>query len=117
MKSTQDTSFGVRANVYIEIDGADKDPSFEAYVIDRQVDSGDVQPCFTRPVAEQVVAWANQVSEVNTDFPICEWSQEGYILVFTSDSRFRPSEVVQPDKDGLYALGLGWPWQSTEVEQ
>ncbi|GAA1961655.1 hypothetical protein [Amycolatopsis minnesotensis] len=115
MNSTQDTSFGVRSNVHIEIDGPDKDPRFEAYLVESEDDCLPLEPRFTKPVAEQVVAWTNKVADDTGGLSICEWSQEGYVLVFT-DSPFRPSKVVQPDEDGLYALGLGWAWKSTEVE-
>ncbi|OXM69597.1 hypothetical protein CF165_08800 [Amycolatopsis vastitatis] len=76
-----------------------------------------VEPRFTREVAEEVVAWTNRLADRSDESPICEWTPEGYVLLFTADRPFEPSEVVQPDDKGLYALGFGWAWQAEEVEQ
>lgn len=111
------TAFAVRANVYIDIKGGRLDPRFEAYLNDYPNAEGYAEPCFAKPVAEEVVAWTNRIAEDDDDSPRCEWSQEGYVLVFTPDSPFRPSAVVQPDDEDRYALGLGWAWQVEEVDQ
>ncbi|WP_370943966.1 hypothetical protein AB5J62_33335 [Amycolatopsis sp. cg5] len=107
----------MRANVYVEIQGSRLDPRFEAYLNDAPTAGAYAEPRFTKPIAEEVVAWTNRIAEGSDESPICEWSKEGYVLVFTPDSPFRPSAVVQPDDDGLYALGLGWAWQVEEVDQ
>ena len=117
MNIDQETASGVRANVYIKIAGSNLDPRFEAYMTESEKIGKYVDPRFTKAVAEEVVSWANRIAEGGDDFPVCEWSREGYVLVFTPDSPLQPSAVVQPDDDGLYALRLGWAWQCEEAAE
>ncbi len=114
MSSDQKTAISVPRKVYIGIAGSNLDPRFEA--VFREGAGKYVVPRFTRQVAEQVVAWTNLIAERDHRAPICTWTDDGYVLLFTAAKEFEPSEVIQPDSDGLYELGFGWAWQAEEVQ-
>ncbi len=117
MTCTDSTAIAVLATVFIDIEEQTDTPRFQAYLREPWGIGENIEPLFPKAIAEQVVAWMNGITENDDESPICEWSPEGYVLVFVPEMPHEPFAVIQPDDDGLYAFGLGWAWQVEEVFQ
>lgn len=59
---------------------------------------------------EQVMAWLGEMEE-DQPSPTHEWREDGALLLTEYDGLDAYTEVLEPDADGLYALGAyAWVW-------
>ena len=80
----------------VTIDMGTETPSFAAYVRDGQLWNGWAVPYFTRPEAERVLAWTNDLARTAPEAPTIQRVGEDYEIVRPDAADGEPNETAIP---------------------